>query len=711
MKYSFILILLVTFFPVNGQVSDRIADTSNTANSSSLSHNLSEVIVTSYNNPEKLASVAGAISVVPVDSLQYGKYNIVSSLSVSPGLIIQEATPGTMKLTLRGIGSRYPYGTKKIKMFFDGIPLYSAEGETYFDEINPEFISRMEILRGPASSIYGASLGGAVILYPERSEYGHQELSLMTSAGSYGYLKNTLTYSDSRGKDEIVLSYSNIKSDGYRENSSYLRNSLLVNYTHRFGEKLSGSFLLLGSLVEAHIPSSLDSLTFVRDPGAAAPVWLVTQGNKRPQRILAGYKLKYHPSKNWDISGSLFGTYRVSEENRPFNFLDESGLSYGGRFLARFVRNKDRVNYIFTAGSNLFFELYDNSISENPGGAGNKGTLQQKGRETLYQVDAFTQFELGIADFTFTAGFNLNKSGFHFTDLYSTDTINQSGSYNFNPVFSPRISVVWNPLKGINSYVAINHGFTMPSLSETMTPLGLINRDIKPEKAWSYETGARFSLFRNKTFIDLALYYMKVTDLIVPKRTQEDFYVGMNAGASLHKGIELSVQQWLWGRSDKEELARTSAILNISYSLNSFRFLDFTEGGNNFSGNQLPGIPEHNFAGSIDFKTVSGLYSRIELLSSGKIPLDDFNSSYTHHYTVLNGKAGYAFSLKMRWGVDIMLCVNNITDTHYASMVVVNAPGTEAKPPRYYYPGLPLNFTFTVGLKYRFLPKESRHAK
>ena len=65
------------------------------------------------------------------------------------GLIIQEATPGTMKLTLRGIGSRYPYGTKKIKMFFDGIPLYSTEGETYFDDVNPEYLSRIEVLLRP----------------------------------------------------------------------------------------------------------------------------------------------------------------------------------------------------------------------------------------------------------------------------------------------------------------------------------------------------------------------------------------------------------------------------------------------------------------------------------------------------------------------------------------------------------------------------------
>ena len=168
-----------------------------------------------------------------------------------------------MKLTLRGIGSRYPYGTKKIKMFFDGIPLYSAEGETYFDDINPEYLSRIEIMRGPASSIYGASLGGTVILYPQRPAFGHSEMSLMSSAGSFGYLKNSLTYSNSGRKGDLLVSLSGIRSDGYRENSNYRRNSILLNYNHRIGEKLTGTLLISGSLVKAQIPSSIDSATFV----------------------------------------------------------------------------------------------------------------------------------------------------------------------------------------------------------------------------------------------------------------------------------------------------------------------------------------------------------------------------------------------------------------------------------------------------------------
>ncbi|MBK7710608.1 MAG: TonB-dependent receptor plug domain-containing protein [Bacteroidales bacterium] len=388
MRYNIIFLLLVTSYPVQGQVNLRMEDDS-ISQLQSLSRNLSEVTVTAYHNPEKFMSVAGAVSIVPLDSLQYGGYNIVSSLAQSPGLIIQEATPGTMKLTLRGIGSRYPYGTKKIKMFFDGIPLYSAEGETYFDDINPEYLSRIEILRGPASSIYGASLGGAVVLYPKRAGGGPSELSLMSTAGSFGYLKNSLTYSGKEGSNEILISFSDVRSDGYRENSKYHRNSLMANFNHRIGTKLAGDFLLSASLTNAQIPGSVDSSTFVSDPSAAATSWLKTKGNKTPGRVMAGYNINYHPSKDWDIIGSLFFTFRENEENRPFNFLNETGVSYGGRVLSRYVRSSGSVNYKITAGSNLFFENYNSSLFENPGGSGIKGDLIQKGSESVYQADIF----------------------------------------------------------------------------------------------------------------------------------------------------------------------------------------------------------------------------------------------------------------------------------------------------------------------------------
>ena len=203
----------------------------------------------------------------------------------------------------------------------------------------------------------------------------------MSSAGSYGYLKNSLTYSNSNGKGDLLVSFSSdIRSDGYRENSSYKRNSILLSYNHRIGEKLTGSLLISGSLDKGSDSKLHRFCNLCLESAGSCSFMAENGGNKSPDRILAGYKLKYQPSNNLEIISSLFGTFRENEENRPFNFLDESGLSYGGRFLARYAKNTGKINYKITGGSNLFFELYNNSIFENPGWIGSKGRSAAKGK-------------------------------------------------------------------------------------------------------------------------------------------------------------------------------------------------------------------------------------------------------------------------------------------------------------------------------------------
>jgi len=125
------------------------SDTLSTADErlSRQNHDLPEIQITAYRTKGLLKSIAGSVSVISSDRLENSAVNIASSLSTVPGIVMQEGTFGTIKLTLRGIGSRYPYGTKKVKLFFGDIPMYSAEGETTFDDLNPEYLSRIEVLR------------------------------------------------------------------------------------------------------------------------------------------------------------------------------------------------------------------------------------------------------------------------------------------------------------------------------------------------------------------------------------------------------------------------------------------------------------------------------------------------------------------------------------------------------------------------------------
>lgn len=683
------------------------ADTIRTANEqlSGQNYDLSEIQITAYRTQGLLKSAAGSVSVITADRLENSAVNIASSLSTVPGIVMQEGTLGTIKLTLRGIGSRYPYGTKKIKLFFGDIPMYSAEGETTFDDVNPEYLSRIEVLRGPASSIHGASLGGTIILYPRRAEFNHEEIKLNSSIGSYGYFKNGVSYSNGTDKNDLLISISGIQSEGYRENSNYSRYSFFINQNHIFSKNLSGNLIISGSKIRAQIPSSIDSVNLVNHPQKAAANWLKTKGYEYPDRIFTGYSIRFKTPGNWEHSASAFLNSRKAEENRPFNYLDETGFAYGGRILSQHTKKQGNTTIHFLAGTNLYFENLRSSLSENAGGNGIKGNLQQKGKESIYQTDLSTQLEARIKRITITGGVNFNYSGFQYIDQFTSDTLNQSGNYNFRPILAPRLSLSWNPLNDFYLYTSVNKGFSIPSLSETLSPLGLINRDIKPEKAWSFEGGFRASLLHHVTFIDIAFYYLQVTDLIVPKRVAEDVYVGMNAGSSLHRGVEMSVQQWIIGHKTSETDRHFELIANLNYATNRFNFQNFTENNIDYSGNKLPGMPDQNFSGSLNLKTPTGFYTQFELNTSGKIPLNDFNSQYSNGWLVMNLKAGYIFEIFKKLRIDATVKVNNLTDEKYASMVVVNAPGTASRPPRYFYPGLPRWFVFTLNLTYQDFKK------
>lgn len=666
---------------------------------------LPEIQVMGYRTVGQLKSTAGSITVIPIDRLENSAVNITAAFSTVPGLVMQEGTLGTIKLTLRGIGSRYPYGTKKIKLFFGDIPLYSAEGETTFDDINPEYLSRVEVLRGPASSIHGASLGGTVILYPRRATYNQEDIRLISSAGSFGYFKNSVIYANGSANNDLMVSLSGIQSAGYRENSQYSRYSFFINQNHVFSKQLTGNMIVSGSKIRSQIPSSIDSVTFANHPQKAAANWLKSKGYEHPDRIFAGYSLNYKTLRKWNYSASAFLTSRKTEENRPFNFLNESALSYGGRILSQHSEKLGSIDLQFMSGSNLYIEKIGSSLSGNIGGKGIKGVLLQKGKESLYQGDFFAQLEAKINRITITGGLNFNLSGFRYTDQFNTDTLNQSGNYHFSPILAPRLSFTWSPVSEFYIYSSVNKGFSIPSLSETLSPLGLINRDIRPEKAWSFEQGFRANLFRGATFIDFAVYYMMVTDLIVPKRVAEDVYVGMNAGSSLHRGVEIAVQQKIIGSGNKDADHHISLIANLNYSFSRFNFQDFTADNINYSGNKLPGMPDQLFSGSLDLKTSGGFYSRFELNTSGDIPLNDLNSQYSRSWVVANLKAGYEFKVVKKLMINAALNIYNLTNESYASMVVVNALPTASVPPRYFYPGLPRWFSCSVNLSYQNFKK------
>ena len=96
----------------------------------------------------------------------------------------------------------------------------------------------------------------------------------------------------------------------------------------------------------------------------------------------------------------------------------------------------------------------------------------------------------------------------------------------------------------MNIYGSVGHGFSAPSLEETLLPAGEINRGLKPEEGYMAELGSRFSLYDKQIFFEWTGYAISLKNLLVTKRITEDTFTGINAGKTHHFGAEL-LGKWL----------------------------------------------------------------------------------------------------------------------------------------------------------------------
>jgi iron complex outermembrane recepter protein len=136
---------------------------------SPVAEGLSEVIIRSTLMPAELRKIPAAVSVISSEDLtRIDQTNFAQAFNNVPGVYVNQGALNTTKLNIRGIGARSQYSTNRIQAYFDGIPLTSAEGELTLDDIDPESLGGVEIIKGPNSSIYGAGLGGVINLYSKK---------------------------------------------------------------------------------------------------------------------------------------------------------------------------------------------------------------------------------------------------------------------------------------------------------------------------------------------------------------------------------------------------------------------------------------------------------------------------------------------------------------------------------------------------------------
>jgi len=182
--------------------------------------------------------------------------------------------------------------------------------------------------------------------------------------------------------------------------------------------------------------------------------------------------------------------------------------------------------------------------------------------------------------------------------------------------------------------------------------------------------------------------------LVVSRRTAQDEFIGINAGATKHDGLEMNIDYSIFKN-------KTFSIKPfLSYTLNKFKFEEFIDGENDFSGNELTGVPKQILNVGFDVTSKIGFYGNINYQFVDKMPIIDSNSLYSEAYNVTNFKVGFSKNIIPNLNFNLFFGLNNIFNEQYASQILINATGFGGAAPRYYYPGNPINYFSGVRFNY-----------
>ena len=651
---------------------------------------IQEITVRAFQSGKRLFDTPGSIGLISNRQLLAEPgFTLAPVVNRIPGVWMQSGSMNTNRMTIRGIGSRSPYGTNKIRAYFGDIPLTNGVGETTLEDLDLEQFSGIEIIKGPSSGFYGSGLGGVLLFNPETPS--KSQFAQTVSLGSYQTIKYSgkLTLAAENSGHSLV--YSHTHSDGYRENNATKRHNL--TWTSTFTRNRT-RIDWLAALVktDAFIPSSIDLQTFQETPEKAASNWASTRGYEDYSRAFAGISVQQELAGNWLAKISSFASYHKNNELRPFNILQEENQSLGFRpVLEKKIHSGDN-KFRFILGDEYYRENYNWQTFQNKNRIA--GNILSDNQEFRWYNNLFILSELNIQEKALiSASLNWNQTSYNYQDQFQEDG-DQSGKHEFNPVISPRLALSYFPSDKWRLFSVISHGFSPPTLEETLLPNGQRNTAIEPETGWNLELGAKAQLNRS-LYVEVSAYYLKVKNLLIARRTAEDAYMGINAGSSNHPGMELKLDyKWI-------DRPMWTSFFRMNANLTNYRFADFTDQGNDYSGNKLTGTPATTTNWMLETNHAKGFFLNFHVQTVGKIPMRDDNLLFADAYQLVNCMAGYEKTFR-HFALSFSSGIQNLLDTHYASMLLINATATGNNSPRYYYPGLPRNFKSMLSLRYLF---------
>ncbi len=610
-----------------------------------------------------------------------------------PGVLMQQGALNTNRITIRGIGARSQFSTNRLKLYFGNVPLTNANGISVLDDVDLNAIGHIDIIKGPKSTSYGANLGGHMIFNPFR--YNSEKITFGASIGSFSRSQLHFGAYQNLGKTKIQAFANHIHSNEFRENMDYERQNLSLFSRTRLNQKWTLKNMVLASRLKAFIPSSLSENDYLDNPESAAQNWFASAGFESYEKIVLASTVEYQLKESLSWITSVFFNHRDGFEPRPFDILDESETGYGLRSLLdyRTFINDNPLN--LKLGTELQIDDYrasnfNNLYQNTPERESIQGNLVNAFEQQRLRLNAFAEADYKLTqNFDVGLGLNLNYAEYQTNDLFEDDGLDQSGELGYSPRLLPNLNLHYNINQSLDIFANYSIGIAVPGIDESLDEDGFFNPDLNTSFGQNYEFGVIYKPRNTGLDFKLNIFQMKVEDLIVARRVEEDRFVGVNAGNTSHLGLEFLA-------GFQKQISNCFRLdINTNLTLNKFEFTDFIDEGINYSGNRIPAIPDYDAHINADlfFKDNWSLLLNSQLV--GEMPLDDANSDFTEAYQLFNLKLSYMVNV---FGTQnqISLGINNIMDVNFPASILPNAVGFGGNPARFYYPGMPRQFYFKL---------------
>lgn len=662
---------------------------------------LSELVVTGSERAVKRTEVPVAITPISAEMLKEAKPQTLDQVlnKVSGVYMVDLGNEQHM------MAIRQPVTTKSNFLYLeDGIPIRTLGDFNHnaMIEINQASIERIEVVKGPSSSLYGSdAIGGAVnvitLKTPEQLE-ARAQLEGTTD----GYKRVNLSAGNSWGKTGLIVSgnYTN-RRHGVQPNSDFDKYAFTARWDQQLDKRNSLTALLTSVQYETDAGGSLDSAQFFSKKYHSFYTF-----NDRTTKAWRGrVSWKHDGGEKWNSRMTFYyrhndvgqnPAYRVKTTDNPLKASGEVNSnifsSYGlqGQYFRRMAKWDTRILAGFqaeTSPTHLLAHYID--IDRNAEGFFT-GFTETDSVLTDYEVDiynaaGFVRLQTSpVERLRFVLGLRYDFLYYDYANFLPPSAFSGApdGTNNFSQ-FSPKLGLTYDFGKDRGLYANYSVGFSPPDIGELYR--GVKIPSLQSARYFNYEAGGWIAFDHHKGYLDANVYRMDGRNEIISYRLPDGSSENRNAGKTQHYGVEYTLEY-----NPISELKIRISGTNVKH-----RFIDYVESGKDYSKNQMDEAPQWIANAQLTYYPafIQGLSASMEWQHLSKYYMDPANTKTYPGYHLFNLRVNYQVKQFELWSQLL-----NVFDTNYATRAEKSAYAVT------YSPGIPL--TFVLGAGYHFKAKK-----